>query len=76
MIFWNISHLWKTLRSSAYTNISCVVAGINTLIFFSDGLGAYIFRRKIEKVRRIGKKWIERCIFPTSVGFFVYNKYD
>ena len=51
--------------------IYCVGAGISTLVSFSDGLDPYIFRGKLEKMRSLNKKWIERCLFPARVGIFL-----
>ena len=36
-----------------------VGAGKSTLVSISDGLGSSIFRRNMEKVRPMGKRWME-----------------
>ena len=51
MSFINIFQLWKICWFFVYTKIYCVSAGISTLMHNSDGLGPYIFCRKMEKTR-------------------------
>ena len=48
-----------------------VGAGVSTLMAVLGGLDPYIFRQKMEKTHsQRGKKGLERCLFPTRVGFF------
>ena len=44
------------------TIVFCVGAGISTLMSISDGLGPYIFRRKMEKTRSMKGK-LDRKVF-------------
>ena len=51
-------------------------AGIGISMSLFDGLGMYIFCRKIEKTQPIKEeKWMESCLFPAGVGivFCVYK---
>ena len=43
--------IWENIWSFVYINIFCVGAGKSTLKSFSDGLGSYFFRRKMEKTQ-------------------------
>ena len=46
-----LSFYGKSFWSFVYVIIYCVGAGLSTLIFISDWLDPYIFRRKMEKTR-------------------------
>ena len=74
MIFMNSFQFWKKFWSFCCYFFYCVGAGISILMSFSDGLGPYIFRQKMEKTRPMRQSWIEICLLTTKIGIFVYIK--
>ena len=52
----------KLLRSFVYGFVYCVGAGITILMYNSDGLDPYIFRRKMERTRPM-KEEMDREVF-------------
>ena len=53
------------------TSIYCFGAGESTLMSISDGLGPYIFHRRIEKTRRPLREEMDwKVFFPAINGIF------
>ena len=71
MQFVNIFQLRKNLlicHIHIYTNIFCVSAEVSTLMFISEGLDPYMFRRKMWKTRPMRDELDEKVFVPTRVG--------
>ena len=65
-----VSSYGKILSSSVYVIISCVGAGITTLMSISDGSYPYFFRQKMEKTRSV-KEEMDGYFFP-EIGNFPF----
>ena len=72
-----LSLLWKIFWFCICTNIYCVDAGISKLVSISDGLGPYIFRRKIDETERM-KEEMDGTVFISrwSRHFRLCSFYD
>ena len=54
-----------------FTNFYCVGAGIGTLMSVSDGIGPYIYGRKIEKTQPLREEK-DRKVFSCQSGHFFF----
>ena len=52
-------------------NIHCVAAGIGTLTSLSDGLGSYIFRRKMKKTQPMREELDGKVFFLQQFRHFL-----
>ena len=74
MSFFKYFAIMGKFLSIVCNEIYCVAAGINTLMSISDGLGLYIFRRKMEKTRLMREEVDEKVLFfRQSRNFFLYS---
>ena len=66
-IFFNYENF---LHLFVYTTVYCVSAEIGALMSISDGLGPFIFRRKMENTLPIGEE-IDRKVFISRQSWHV-----
>ena len=62
----------ETFELFLYANIYCVGAGKSTFRSISDGLSPYMFRRKMEKTRPMGKEMDGELFISRQSRHFIF----